>query len=291
MDIFDCIYTRRSIRKFKDIPVELDKLYEIIKAGSYAPCAGDLQNWKFIVEKNNDKIKAMYHHSLEQEAFMTAQIAVIVVAETDMAEKFYGMRGKRLYAVQNCAAAMQNMLLAAHALGLGAVWIGAFDENRINDTYKIPSVARAQGIILLGYPDEVPAPRHVKYIWYITQYNKYGMKYEYHQRIMNDLSMEWEMQSKNLQRMVNRKLNKTKKKLGIEKDATLQGEVKARSKNFFEQAKARATNALGRTKNGDATDKRRPKESKGWLDGLKKPKNQQRSRRPAPKKKQRRPKK
>ncbi len=258
MDLFDAIYTRRSIRKFKDIPVELDKLYEVIKAGSYAPCAGDLQNWKFIVEKDLDRIRSMYHHTLEQDAFMSAQLAIIVVAETDMAEKFYGMRGKRLYAVQNCAAAMQNMLLAAHALGLGAVWIGAFDENRINDMYKIPSVARAQGIILLGYPDEEPKPRHVKYIWYITQYNKYGMKYEYLHRIANETSIEWEMQSKNLQRSVNRKLRKAKEALGL--DDRKEERPAETGKALLSGAARKAKEAL------------KMKKGKGLLDSLKKKK-------------------
>jgi len=277
MDIFDCIYTRRSIRKFKDVPIELDKLYEILKAGSYAPCAGDLQNWKFIVEKKVEKIRAMYHHTLEQDAFMSAQIAIIVVAETEVAEKFYGLRGKRLYAVQNCAAAMQNMLLAAHALGLGAVWIGAFDENRINDLYRIPSVARAQGIILLGYPDETPPPRHVKYIWYTTNYNKYGMKYEYLHRVAQELSVEWEMQSKNLKRSVDRNLRKVKGKLGIGAGGEgSEKEVREGSEKpgtLLEKARAHASKLFGK----EAATTGRAKKRKSWVAALKKPKRRKKA--------------
>ncbi|MBR9693095.1 nitroreductase family protein [Candidatus Woesearchaeota archaeon] len=267
MDVFDAIYTRRSIRKFKDMPVEFDKIIEVIKAGSFAPCAGDLQNWKFMLEYNPDVIKGLYHHTLEQEAFITAQIAIIVVADTAEAEKFYGLRGKRLYSVQNCAAAMQNMLLAAHALGLGAVWIGAFDENRINDMYKIPSVARAQGIILLGYPDETPPPRHVKYVWFLVNYKKYGLKYDNLQRILMDMSVEWELQRDNLKRSVNRNANKLKEKFGIEEGKGITfGE---KGKELLEKAK-KGTLFEG-MKNGKDT-KKKPKKPNKFIESLKKPK-------------------
>jgi nitroreductase len=260
MDVFDAIYTRRSIRKFKDMPLEFDKIVEVMKAGSYAPCAGDLQNWKFILEYNPDVIKSLYHHTLEQEAFMTAQIAIVVVAETGEAEKFYGLRGKRLYSVQNCAAAMQNMLLAAHALGLGAVWIGAFDENRINDMYKIPSVARAQGIILLGYPDEEPKPRHVKYVWFLVNYKKYGMKYDNLQRIFLDMSIEWEKQRDILRRSVNRNANKLQERFGIEDGKGLKFSLQEKGKALMEKAK------------GMGQAKKRKKEPSRFIQSLKKPK-------------------
>ncbi len=213
MDVFDAIYTRRSIRKFLDTPVEFDKLVEVIKAGSYAPCAGDLQNWRFILETNRDRIRSMYHHTLEQEAFTTATAAILVVAELDAAEKFYGLRGKRLYSVQNCAAAVQNILLAAHAQGLGAVWIGAFDENRINDEYKIPSVARTQAIILLGYPDEVPKERHVKNVWFLTNFHRWGLKYEHPHRVTHTFADEWTHQRQVLKQEVSSFGQKLQRKL------------------------------------------------------------------------------
>ncbi len=273
MDIFDCIYTRRSIRKFKDVPVEFDKIIEIMKAGTYAPCAGDLQNWKYLFEYDPDKIKSLYHHTLEQEAFMTAQVAIIVVAETDIAEKFFGMRGKRLYAIQNCAAMIQNMLLAAHALGVGACWIGAFDENRINDMYKIPSVARAQAIILLGYADEVPKQRHVKYVWFLVNYGKYGMKYDNMQRIMHDLSLEWEKQRDILKRMANRRVNEAKKLVGMDKEKTVKSSAKAKGKDMLNDLNTQAMNFFQGLKKGKPASKGAPQRraaKKSFLDKLKK---------------------
>lgn len=278
MDIFEAIYTRRSIRKFLDTPLEEDKVVEVIRAGTYAPCAGDLQNWKFILETNIKNIRSLYHHTLEQEAFMTAQAAIIVVAETDIAEKFYGMRGKRLYAIQNCAAAIQNMLLAAHALGLGAVWIGAFDENRINDMYKIPSTARTQGIILLGYPDEKPEPRHMKHPWFLINFHKYGLKYEHIHRITNDLSQEWELQSDHLRRAgerVSKKIPGLKLKDWVEKkpkisNNTEQGrkdETKkagaSKQKDIFKEAKRRGKRFLQQLKKEEYQDRSKMKRKSG----------------------------
>ena len=232
MDIFEVIYSRRSIRKFLDTPIEFDKLIEVCRAGSFAPCAGNLQNWKFLVETDRELIRSMYHHTLEQEAFTTATAAVIVVADMEIAEKYYGMRGKRLYAVQNCAAAIENMLLAAHALGLGGVWIGAFDENRINDMYKIPSTARTQAIVLLGYPDETPQPRHMKHLWYVTNFHRYGLKYERPHLITHDISEEWERKRGELQRAGER----ATRKLGIKGSDDLAAKSKGLADETFNQA-------------------------------------------------------
>jgi nitroreductase len=244
MDVFEAIYTRRSIRKFLGTPVEFDKLIEVIRAGAYAPCAGNLQNWKFILESNPDKVRSMYHHTLEQEAFLTATAAVIVVAETEIAEKFYGMRGKRLYAVQNCAAAIQNMLLAAHALGLGGVWIGAFDENRINDMYRIPSSARAQGIVLLGYPDEKPSERHMKNIWFLVNFNRYGLKYHRAHLITHDISVEWARKGDDYKRGTDRFTKKLQEKTGFSKASDLKAKAAESTKDFFKDTREHAQKLL-----------------------------------------------
>ncbi len=244
MGLFEAIYTRRSVRKFLATPIEFDKLIEVIKAASYAPCAGNLQNWKFLLETDPEKIKDLYHHTLEQEAFLTATAAIIVVAETEEAEKFYGMRGKRLYAIQNCAAAIQNMLLAAHALGLGAVWIGAFDENRVNDAYKIPSVARAQAIVLLGYPDETPAPRHMKDIWYLINFIRYGLKYHRAHLIVHDLSKEWARKGKQWRYQADAATKKLQERLGADEKEGVKGAVARKGKDFFKEAQANARKML-----------------------------------------------
>ena len=159
MDAMHAIMSRRSIRKYKDIPVEWDKVGEILQAGMAAPSSGNLQNWKFIVVLDEDKRGKLAEASLEQYWMQNAPVHIIIVAEIQKARQFYGTRGERLYSVQNCAAAAENMLIAAHSLGLGGCWVGSFDEDMVRRVCKIPEYIRPQAIITIGYANEqVPSP-------------------------------------------------------------------------------------------------------------------------------------
>ncbi|MBN2422282.1 nitroreductase family protein [Candidatus Woesearchaeota archaeon] len=161
MDVFECIATRRSIRKFMNVDVPMELIGAIIDSGRYAPSSGNVQNWRFVIIKNKDTINKIAEGAMQQLWIADAPIIIIVCAETEKLGQFYGVRGERLYSIQNCAAAIQNMLLAAHALGLASCWIGAFDENIIKRITNVPEDVRIQAILPIGYPDEVvPAPMH-----------------------------------------------------------------------------------------------------------------------------------
>jgi nitroreductase len=156
MDIEDCIKTRRSIRKYKDMPVDWDKVSRILDAGKYAPSAGNIQNWKFIVARKEEVRKKLAKASFDQEWMIDAPVHIVIVAEPQKAERFYGARGERLYTIQNCAAVIQNMLLVATELGLGSCWVGAFDETKIKSALNLPEFAIPQAIITIGHKDEDP---------------------------------------------------------------------------------------------------------------------------------------
>ena len=159
MDTFEAILTRRSIRKFKDESVDWDKVGDILEAGLAAPSAGNLQNWKFIVVQDEEKRKAIAEACLEQYWMQNAAIHIVIVSEVQKARQFYGVRGERLYAVQNCAAAAENMLIAAHSLGLGACWVGSFDEDKVRKICRVPDYVRAEAVLAIGIPNEtVPPP-------------------------------------------------------------------------------------------------------------------------------------
>src|SRR3989344_3339992 len=111
MDIFEAISTRRSIRKYKDKQVPWDNIVTIMQAGKYAPSAGNLQNWKFIVVKSDAKRKAIAKACLQQDWMEQAPILIVIVGEPERARMYYGARGARMYNIQGCAAAMENMLL------------------------------------------------------------------------------------------------------------------------------------------------------------------------------------
>lgn len=161
-DILDLIKTRRNIKYFLPKFVSWDNVSRVIDAARHAPSCGNIQNWKFIVIFEPDQKQEIAGLTYDQYEIATAGVLIVVCAELDKAERYYGMRGERLYSIQNCAAAIQNMLLEAHSLGLGTTWIGAFDEEGLKSSLGLPESVRPQAIIALGYPKQVP-PKPPKY--------------------------------------------------------------------------------------------------------------------------------
>ena len=174
METLDTINTRRSIRKFKDVPVEFYLIGKVLFAGFNAPSAGNLQDYRFMVVTNPDLKKGLADAALEQLWIGSAPVIIVVFSEFTKTKRFYGIRGERLYTVQGCAAAVQNILLAAHDLGLGGCWVGAFDEDKVCSVLGIPDYARPQAIIPLGWPDEeVPSPARFK-LENLVYFNRWG---------------------------------------------------------------------------------------------------------------------
>lgn len=151
METFKAILSRRSIRKYsgKDIPEEH---YEILlKAAMHAPSARNRQPWHFIVISDSNILKALSDSNTSWKMLSQAARAVVVCGDTqsENAESFL---------IQDCSAATQNILLAAHELGLGAVWLGVHPrEDRMKtiiEMLKIPGNIIPVSMISLGYPDE-----------------------------------------------------------------------------------------------------------------------------------------
>jgi nitroreductase len=104
--------------------------------------------------KQNLSMAAFGQKDLEE-----ASVVFVVCADEKLAEQSYGVRGKSLYCLQDTAAAIQNILLTAHSLGLGSCWIGAFKEDEIRQVIKAPKEMRPVALIPVGYPNEAPAAR------------------------------------------------------------------------------------------------------------------------------------
>jgi len=171
MNIQECIRTRRSIRKYRGGTVDWDKISEILDAGRFAPSAGNIQNWKFVVVRNDKGREKLAEAAFDQEWMIDAPVHIVVVGEPSKAESFYGARGERLYTIQSCAAAVENMLLVANELGLGSCWVGAFDEHKVMRAIKLEEgVGVPQAIVTIGYSDEKPdmptrtALEHITYL-------------------------------------------------------------------------------------------------------------------------------
>lgn len=154
MDVLKAIRERRSIRKFKSDPVPDKILHEIIEAGMLAPSAGNLQSRKFIVLKGNAKKK--FQASASGRFQLGDEPVLIVVCADKKAIEKYGERGIELYTKLDCAASIMNMMLAAHAHGLGTCWVGSFDEETVRRELRLPENLRPISIIPLGFPAEKP---------------------------------------------------------------------------------------------------------------------------------------
>ena len=159
MDVFEAIKKRRSIRAFKNIDVSDEIVEKLIDAARWAPSAGNIQPWEFIVVRNLDAKRRLAEAALNQTFIEEAPVVIVVCADYQRSARGYGSRGATLYCIQDTAAAIQNIHLAAIALGLGTCWIGAFREEPVKKLLGIPDGVRPVAIIPVGYPAEQPAPR------------------------------------------------------------------------------------------------------------------------------------
>jgi nitroreductase len=180
MDLLENIKSRRSIRKYLDIPVEWHKISNMLDAARSAPTAGNLQSWKFMIVVNKETIKKIADAALQQVWMETAPVVIVICSELNKQSRHYGTRGENLYAIQECAAAAMNLMLVANEQELATCWAGAFDEQEVQRILEMPDNARALALIAVGYADEkVPAPpkhRLQDLVYFETWGNKIRME-------------------------------------------------------------------------------------------------------------------
>ncbi len=157
MDVKRAIRDRRSVRRYSDQPVPDELLRQVITAGMQAPSAGNLQSRRFYIVRDKRKRKRLAAAAMNQTFLAEAPLAIVVCADYRI-KREYGERGMELYCLLDCAAATQNMLLCAHALGLATCWMGAFEEAKVTELLKLPNYLRPVVITPLGYPAEKPEP-------------------------------------------------------------------------------------------------------------------------------------
>ncbi|UCH37898.1 MAG: nitroreductase family protein [Candidatus Bathyarchaeota archaeon] len=158
MDVFQAIRERRSIRRFRSEPIPEKNIDEILDAARWAPSAGNRQPWEFIIIRDPQIKRYLCSAAHGQNCIEMAPLAIVICANEMRSAKIYGDRGRRFYSLLDAAAAIQNMLLASHAHGLGACWIGAFDDEGVQQILNLPLDVKPIAIVPLGYPDENPEP-------------------------------------------------------------------------------------------------------------------------------------
>lgn len=175
-ELLDLIQSRTSIRRYTDEGIERETIGKILESARWAPSAGNMQSWEFIVVEDRETKEKISQFSYNQEHIREAPVCIVVLGDKEKARRKYDERGENLYMVQETAAAMQNMLLMAESLGLGSAWVGAFDEENIKDLLDIPEKLRPLSIITLGHPRERPEPSNKYRITDMTYINKYGKR-------------------------------------------------------------------------------------------------------------------
>jgi nitroreductase len=160
MDVLEAIKGRRSVRAFESGRDVSEKTVEgLIDAARWAPSAGNVQPWEFIVVRSLDGKKRLAGAAFNQSFIEEAPVVIVVCADENRSSEGYGQRGRTLYCIQDTAAAIQNIHLAAYSVGLGTCWVGAFKEEEASEVLNIPRGTRPVAMIPVGYTSKFPSPR------------------------------------------------------------------------------------------------------------------------------------
>jgi nitroreductase len=184
METFEAIRTWKSTRKFLDRPVEDEKLQAILEAVRRAPSWANKQCWRLVVVKNaqtRQKLSELafvesyfaplgYTSNPAQKGIAAAPVVVVLCADPAKSGKMWD----QAYYLTDTGIAAQNLMLAAHDQGLGTVFVGVFEEEKIRDLLTIPSTIRIIGLFPIGYPVSAGETRPRKELDEIVRYESWG---------------------------------------------------------------------------------------------------------------------
>ncbi len=164
MDLFEAIRTRRSVRKYLDKPVEGEKLQAVLEAVRQAPSWANMQCWRMVVVKDRslrEKVSELsfvesyfspkgYKSNPSKKALAEAPVVIVLCADPSQS----GAIWEQNYYLVDCGIAAENLMLAARGQGLGSVFVGIFEEEKVKSLLGIPASIKIVGLFPLGYPTE-----------------------------------------------------------------------------------------------------------------------------------------
>jgi len=168
MDVFEAIKTRRSIRRYRNDPVDDDTVNKVLEAAHWAPSWKNTQCWRFIIVRDaetkakiaDNLVKVKFDNEPIDNAGTAAikQAPVLIVLCAEIGKAGYGTEGtpvtdKGDWFMFDIALAMENLVLAAHALGLGTVIVGGFDAGKTAGILGVPDGLSVVAMTPLGFPD------------------------------------------------------------------------------------------------------------------------------------------
>jgi nitroreductase len=170
MDERSVFHRRFSCRSYRPDPISREVLTELLEAARWAPNAGNLEPWRFVVVSDQLHRSALARAAYGQTFIAAAPVVVVVCAVPEESARFYGPRGRELYCLQDTAAAVENLLLAATEADLGTCWVGAFSEAAVARDLELAPGWRPIALVTVGYPAEEPARRRRRPLESITRW-------------------------------------------------------------------------------------------------------------------------
>jgi nitroreductase len=165
-ELLNFLISRRSIRKFRPDPVPDELILKILDVARYAPSARNSQPWVFIVVKDPEVKKKLANVHVWAKPLENAPVGIVVACNTEVSPESYQV---------DCANATMQIMLAAHALGLGTVWLQTLRNiSEIQGIVGLPKNYVPVAMLALGYPDERPSPKKRKELKEIVYLNRYG---------------------------------------------------------------------------------------------------------------------
>ena len=161
MSLLDVIFRRRSIRRYRSEPIPDEVLRNILEAGRLAPSADNAQPWHFVVVTES-KIKEKLSRGRWNYFIKDSATTVVGCGYTD-----------NEWSTIDVAIALENMVIAAEAQGVGSCWIGDFEEEEVKELLGIPDNLKVVALVSFGYPAEKPSPLNKKSLKEIVHYNKF----------------------------------------------------------------------------------------------------------------------
>jgi nitroreductase len=158
MEFLNLIAARRSIRSFTPQPVEEAKLRVILEAARRAPSAGNLQGYEILLVRDLPRRQALVKAALGQEFLAHAPVVLAFLADPHRSAAKYRRRGASMYCLQDASIACAFAHLAAVDLGLGSVWVGAFDDTAVMQALDVRPDLWPVALLPIGYPAETPGP-------------------------------------------------------------------------------------------------------------------------------------
>lgn len=170
MDLTEIIKTRRSIRRYKSTKIPDRVVDSLIECARHAPSAGDTQPWEFIIVRDKGVKERLAETHGFSDFVLEAPVCIVVLANEKISPNYFSI---------DVACAVENLLLAAHSIGLGACWVAVFDplnpnfERHVRAVLNVPSHLRVISMVPIGYPNEKVEPRKLRDLDKIVHYDKY----------------------------------------------------------------------------------------------------------------------